>query len=58
MDAPRPGDVIRIPAGTVVILAGSAHYWRQRSNGDLQLVGPLEEPAEAAEKILGHLKEG
>ena len=58
VDFPDPGDVIRIPAGTVMILAGSAHYWRQRSNGDLQLIGPLHEPAEAAAKILDHLKEG
>ena len=55
IDHPRPGDVIRVPIGAVMILTGSAHYWRQRSNGDLQLVGLLEEPAGAAKKILNHL---
>ena len=38
VDSPHPTDVIRIPAGTVMILAGRAHYWRQRPNGDLQLI--------------------
>lgn len=55
IDAPRPNDVIRIPAGAVMVLAGSAHYWCQRPSGDLQLVGPLAEPVQAAQKILDRL---
>lgn len=55
IDSPRLGDVIIIPAGTVMVLVGSAHYWRQRSNEYLQFVGPLEKPVVAAGKILDHV---
>jgi hypothetical protein len=41
-----------IPAGAILILAGYAHFWRQRHNGDLQLIGPLEDPAQAADKVV------
>lgn len=46
-----PAGVVTIPAGVVMVLAGTAHFWRQKSDGDLQLIGPLDVPARAAATI-------
>jgi hypothetical protein len=53
--SPGPNDVIRIPVGTVMVLAGRSYFWWQRSTGDLQLVGPLDDPVRAAKRTINHL---
>lgn len=47
---PFPGVLVTAPAASSVIMAGTGHYWR-RANGDLELVGALAQPAEAADVV-------
>lgn len=55
---PPPRGPVRVPAGAALILAGSAHYWCQRPDGDLRLIGSLNDPTPIAEKIIDRLRDG
>lgn len=46
-----------VGAGTAeaVVMAGAAHFWRRRANGDMRFIGPLEEPEKAAHAVYEYL---
>ena len=60
---PFPGLAVMVPTGAyprpapryVTIMAGTAHYWRRKAGGDLELIGPIDEPARVAKTIRDRL---
>lgn len=49
---PFPGLLV---AGSVIILAGHAHYWRYSREKHLDTVGSLDDPAATAREVHEHL---
>lgn len=52
---PFPGLTVTNGTVSVVVLAGSAYFWRKEPEGNMRQVAPLDDPAEAARAVRKHL---